>query len=290
MDIYKKYLLLCPGQFGKHPGSETIITAYSKDGVKTTIEKNEAGGSAGTVKLDEPCKNILEINCINTNCVINNSIAILLPEIAPYGAWDQLPFTDPANMTTYRKTINTAPNYEIGTYKIKPHKLPPEFNKNWFPVIECTPNASTSYSGRFSNTFPIKVATRKKGLPPFTLDKLTALCYVLQSHSFPTVIKYNTVSDPTLYDDQRNSMIYYDPQNSYLNSTSTNNIFENNPSSQFFICLEVVMLDETPHIARNPTPYGEVEAYENEFEVTNRQRRTASELNNALRARLKHVQ
>jgi hypothetical protein len=283
MDITRKYLLLCPGLFGKHPGSETIVTEYGSDGQKYTTEKNEQQGSAGTVKLPQPCRNILAINCVDFS-LVNASLAIVLPEIAPYGCWDYLPFTDPQNFVILG--ASTSSNFPL---KMGPSELPREFDKNWFPVLSPMQNTTTG-----QNRNPIAVATRKKDQPPFHLHQLTAMNYVLQNNSQDAYL-FNQTGNTQSATDSRSTgkqtrFTWFDVS---LRKPATGSTHEpvNGPSpslQNMFIALEVVMLDESPHIARNPTARGEVEAYENEFEVHNRQRRTASEINSALRARLKH--
>lgn len=281
MDITRKYLLLCPGLFGKHPGSETIVTEYTSTGARQITEKNEQQGSAGTVKLPEPCRNILAINCVDFS-LIQASIAIVLPEIAPYGCWDYLPFMDPQNFVTLAHGNG---NFAL---KMGPSELPREFNKNWFPVLSPMQNTTTG-----QNRNPIAVASRKKDQPPFHLHQLTAMNYLLQNNSQSAdldVLNNTQEATNSRSTGKTTRFTWFDTS---LRKPSSGETHEpvNGPNPQLqnmFIALEVVMLDESPHIARNPTARGEVEAYENEFEVHNRQRRTASEINSALRARLKH--
>lgn len=230
--------------------------------------------------MPQPCRNILAINCVDFS-LIQASIAIVLPEIAPYGCWDYLPFMDPQNFVTLA--------HDNGNFALKmgPSELPREFDKNWFPVLSPMQNTTTG-----QNRNPIAVASRKKDQPPFHLHQLTAMNYILQNNGSNDLgggtgnIAGATASTST---GKQTRFTWFDTslRKTYIESTETVN-GPSPPLQNMFICLEVVMLDESPHIARNPTARGEVEAYENEFEVHNRQRRTASEINSALRARLKH--
>ena len=282
MDIKKRYLQMEPGNFCLPP-PETRKSDLTKDGVYvTTMDKLEKGGSAGTVIFKEPYRNILEINCIDADCPLA-SMCICLPEIAPYGVWEQYPY----EQSLRRGWTNDAMT-SLATYDTKPEKLPKEFDKNWFPVnVRVNTAGQNSGSGTFN---PIPVARREKSQPPFHLDKLTMLAFVVQNNKNPSyqgplagsgsITGAGDVSRP------QGRYTWFD--NSTFNSSASGPPYDSFAMQQQF-CFEIIMLDETPHIARMPNADGYFEEYEDEFNVTGRQRRLAKDFNRALASRKKFL-
>ena len=137
---------------------------------------------------------------------------------------------------------------------------------------------------------PIPVASREKTQAPFDLRQLTMMAFVTQNqfdvgwgsmHPVPPEDPQKDFSHPkaryTWFDVSSKSQVPMSGGFAYG--------YDDIQLKQQQFCLEIVMLDETAHIARNPTVTGRVEEYEDEFHVTGRLRRNAQQLNSALEAR-----
>lgn len=280
MDIKKRYLQLDPGNFCLPP-PHTRVSDLSTNGVKVgTIDKQEKGGSAGTVIFKEPYKNILEITCVDADCPYV-SMCICMPEIAPYGVWDHFPFEK-----SLQRVVTGASTFS--TYDVKPEPLPDIFDKNWFPLNQRY-DSSSNVGG--SSTFnPISVARREKSQPPFNLDRITMLAFVVQNNFNTSWSGGSGSGSITGASDGSRPLARY----TWFDTSAFNFSFGNtSPYSaqvhQPQFCFEIVMLDETPHIARNPSADGYFEEYEDEFNVTGRQRRLAKDFNRALASRRKFL-
>jgi hypothetical protein len=284
MDVKKRYLMLEPGNFCLSP-PETRKSQLTTNGSSvTTIDKLEKGGSSGTVIFNEPYRNILEINCIDADFP-PVSMCICLPEIAPYGVWEHCPFEKSLQRVTASST-------SLSTYDVKPEKLPELFNKNWFPVSNRYSSLNTQGVSPFN---PIPVAKREKNQPPFNLSQLTMFAFVTQNNINPQWTGGSGFTGAGTEDDASRPLARYtwfdvSNFNSTWNSTSSSTdtaYTEQQQQQQYFF--EIVMLDETPHIARMPNADGYFEEYEDEFEVTGRQRRLAKDFNRALASRRKFL-
>lgn len=287
VDIKRRFLMMEPGNFCLPPPATRKSTLTVNGITVTVLDKLEKGGSAGTVIFKEPYKNILEINCIDADFP-PVSLCICLPEIAPYGVWEHYPFEKSG-----QRVMASAST--VSLYDVKPESLPIEFNKNWFPVSNRYTSLNTQGMSPFN---PIPVARREKDQPPFNLTQLTMLAFVTQNNINPQWLGGAGLSgvgsdDIALVNDISRPLsryTWFDASNfnsTYTDATvgATTAYTDQQLQQQYFF--EIVMIDETPHIARNPTYLGEVEEYEDMYNVTGRQRRVAKEFNHALQLRKK---
>ncbi len=282
VDIKKRYLMMEPGNFCLAP-PESRKSQLTRNGVYVTdMDKSEKGGSAGTIVFKEPYKNILEINCIDADFP-PVSMCVCLPEIAPYGVWEHCPFEKSGQRVLASSSAESS-------YDVKPEKLPEIFNKNWFPVSNRYTSLNTQGSSPFN---PIPVARREKDQPPFNLTQLTMLAFVTQNNMNPqwaganglSNTGSNTLAQVADFSRPLSRYTWFDVSN--FNSTFGDQTAYTDQQLQQQYFFEFVMIDETPHIARNPTYQGEVEEYEDLYNVTGRQRRLAKEFNHALQLRKK---